>query len=550
MRKRPMTNYTGYGSRSQATPQTEPIPGSNQVPNSAGGYSFAVDDMTRLNRFLILGSTSNTYYTTARKLTRENLDAVERLLKAGRGREVVDTIAKISDEGRAPSNDPALFALARCCAANDVETKRAAYDALPKVARTGTHLLHFMEYEKQFRGRGRMHRRAIRGWYNDKQPSRLAYQVLKYQSRDGWSQRDVLRLARPKPVSPEHNAVYHWVTKGWSNRLDSGEDATPGTVPSEEALSMIWAFERAKHITDPNEIADLIIKYNLPREAVPTESLKSVKVWEALLLDMPLEAMTRNLATMTKHGVLVPMGEMTARVIGRLHNGEAIQKARLHPIKLLAALITYQSGKSVRGDATWTPLPQIIDALNDAFYLSFKYVEPSNKRIVLALDVSGSMDSGVVGGVPGLTPRVGSAAMALVTAATEPNYTIMAFSHQLVPAPISPRQRLDDVLRVVDAIPMGGTDCALPMIWAMDNNIQADAFVVYTDSETWAGFSHPVQALAGYRRKTGIHAKLVVVGMVSSGFTIADPDDAGMLDIVGFDTATPQVLSSFIAGEL
>ncbi len=540
--RKPMTNYTGYGSRSQATPQTEPIPGSNQVPNSAGGYSFAVDDMTRLNRFLILGSASNTYYTTARKLTKENLDAVERLLKAGRGREVVDTIVKISDEGRAPSNDPSIFALARCCAANDVETKRAAYDALPKVARTGTHLLHFMEYVKQFRGRGRMHRRAIRGWYNDKQPSRLAYQVLKYQSRDGWSQRDVLRLARPKPVSPEHNAVYHWVTKGWDGASD--------TVPSEEAMSMIWAFERARHITDPNEIADLIIKYNLPREAVPTESLKSVKVWRALLEDMPLEAMTRNLATMTKHGVLVPMGEMTARVIGRLHNGEAIQKARLHPIKLLAALMTYQSGKSVRGDATWTPLPQITDALNDAFYLSFKYVEPSNKRTLLALDVSGSMGSGVVAGVPGLTPRVGSAAMALVTAATEPTYTIMAFSHQLVPAPISPRQRLDDVLKVIDAIPMGGTDCALPMIWATKNNVQADAFVVYTDQETWAGRVHPVQALAEYRRYTGIPAKLVVVGMVSNGFSIAGDNDPGMLDVVGFDSATPQVLSEFIAGEL
>src|SRR5260221_365534 len=429
--RKSMNNYTGYGSRSQATPQTEPIPGSKQVENSAGGYSFAVDDMTRLNRFLILGSASNTYYTTARKLTKENLDAVERLLKAGRGREVVATIVKISDEGRAPSNDPALFALARCCSANDVETKRAAYDALPKVARTGTHLLHFMEYVKQFRGRGRMHRRAIRGWYNDKQPSRLAYQVLKYQSRDGWSQRDVLRLARPKPASPDHNAIYHWVTKGW------GWVPAPDSVPSEDALGMIWAFERAKHITDPNEIADLIIKYNLPREAVPTESLKSVKVWEALLEDMPLEAMTRNHATMTTHGVLVPMGEMTAQVIARLHNGEAIQKARLHPIKLLAALMTYQSAKSVRGDATWTPLPQIVDAQNDAFYLSFKYVTPSNKRIVLALDVSGSMGSGVVAGVPGLTPRVGSAAMALVTAATEPTYTIMAFSHQLVPAPIS-----------------------------------------------------------------------------------------------------------------
>ncbi len=44
-----------------------------------------------------------------------------------------------------------------------------------------------------------------------------------------------------------------------------------------------------------------------------------------------------------------------------------------------------------------------------------------------------------------------------------------------------------------------------------------------------------MQALRDYRKKTGIAAKLVVVGMVSNGFSIADPDDGGMLDVVGFD---------------
>src|SRR5260221_13885995 len=96
--RKSMNNYTGYGSRSQATPQTEPIPGSKQVENSAGGYSFAVDDITPLNRFLILGSASNPYYTTPRKLTKENLDAVERPLKAGGGMEVGATLGEICDK--------------------------------------------------------------------------------------------------------------------------------------------------------------------------------------------------------------------------------------------------------------------------------------------------------------------------------------------------------------------------------------------------------------------------------------------------------------------
>ena len=69
--------------------------------------------------------------------------------------------------------------------------------------------------------------------------------------------------------------------------------------------------------------------------------------------------------------------------------------------------------------------------------------------------------------------------------------------------------------------------------------------MVLTDSETWAGATHPMQALWRYRQKLEIPAKLVVCGMVANRFTIADPDDAGTLDVVGFDTATPQLLSDF-----
>ncbi len=59
---------------------------------------------------------------------------------------------------------------------------------------------------------------------------------------------------------------------------------------------------------------------------------------------------------------------------------------------------------------------------------------------------------------------------------------------------------------------------------------------------------HPVQALRTYREKTGIAAKLVVVGLVSNGFSIADPEDPGMLDVVGFDTAAPALIADFIRG--
>ena len=146
--------------------------------------------------------------------------------------------------------------------------------------------------------------------------------------------------------------------------------------------------------------------------------------------------------------------------------------------------------------------------------------------------------------------------MALVTAATETSWQIVGFtalgsassSRQaaLTSLPIGPSMRLAQAVAKTANLPFGGTDCALPMLWALGKGIRADAFVVYTDSETWAGSIHPVQALRAYREKTGIAAKLVVVGLVSNGFSIADPSDAGMLDVVGFDTAAPAVIADFV----
>ena len=57
---------------------------------------------------------------------------------------------------------------------------------------------------------------------------------------------------------------------------------------------------------------------------------------------------------------------------------------------------------------------------------------------------------------------------------------------------------------------------------------------------------HPHQALSEYRNASGIAAKEVVVGMTATDFTIADPDDAGMMDVVGFDASAPQIMADFI----
>ena len=103
-------------------------------------------------------------------------------------------------------------------------------------------------------------------------------------------------------------------------------------------------------------------------------------------------------------------------------------------------------------------------------------------------------------------------------------------------------------MKAVSDLPFGGTDCALPMLYARAKELEVDTFVVLTDSESWAGEVHASQALSEYRSASGIDARLVVVAMVANEFSVADPNDPGQLDVVGFDTATPQLISDFARG--
>ena len=97
---------------------------------------------------------------------------------------------------------------------------------------------------------------------------------------------------------------------------------------------------------------------------------------------------------------------------------------------------------------------------------------------------------------------------------------------------------------------MGGTDCAQPMIYALKKKKKVDVFIVYTDCETHSGSIHPSKALQDYREEMKIDAKLIVVAMTSNGFTLADPNDCGMLDIAGFDSSAPSIIREFVLGNI
>ena len=558
-------NYAKLFSR-RVTPQSQPIPGSKQVRNSNSGYSWQVDDWTRLDRFLILGAEGGTYYIGERELVKQNHDALIRCIKAN-GIRVVDRIVEISDAGRAPKNDPAIFALALVVTHGDVPAKAHAFANLNKVCRIGTHLFHFAEYLNAMRGWGRGLRNAVGRWYVDRGANDLAHQAVKYQQRDGWSHADLLRLAHPKAPSVQHDAVFRWMLTGADalgerevKRKVRGEDRMAKYGAVGELPKFIDAFERVKGTTNVIEVVKLIDEFDLPREAIPTQWLNEASVWEALLERMPMTAMIRNLGKMTSLGLLKPFSDAKRLIVRKLRDETALKRARIHPLAVLVAQKIYAQGHGDKGSLKWSPVSAVVDALDEAFYATFQNVEPCGKPVLFALDVSGSMAASMIAGSC-ISAREASAAMALITAATEPEHEIIAFSAPgrsryggmhgggepgITRVGVSPRMRLAEVIKRIEAIPMGGTDCALPMLWAARNKLNVAGFITYTDSETWAGNIHSAQALRQYRCEFVGDAKAVVVGMTSNGFTLADPNDRGMMDVVGFDTSAPAVIADFV----
>ncbi len=540
-------------------PQREPEMGreQDQVKNNAGGYVFPVTPEIQLDRFLILGSEGGSYYASERALTLENAKNALNMVKGEKGIQVVKRVVELA-HGRAPKIGPPLFVLAMAASYGNTDTRTVAFEVLPQVARTASHLFQFIEYVDSMRGWGRALKNGINNWYTSKTPENLAYQVVKYRTRNSWSHRDVLR--KTHPMSYDHNNLFAYLTnKAWTE---------------EDSLSIVKAYEAAKTM-DSKELVEHITKHSLTWEMLPTESLRDMEVWRAMLPDMPATALLRNLGRLTRLELLKPLSDEASQVAAKFSSAEWVKYGRLHPFNILLAYYTYirgqgyQSRNSGRGRSAfsdpygthkpdWEPVQSVVDALETAFNHSFQNVAPTGQKIYVGLDVSGSMRAEIMG-TP-ISAREGAAALALYVAKTEPNFHVAAFSAgtqfstrrfvsrgtAMVPMDFSSKDSLQDILRKTERLPFGGTDCALPMMDALEKKIEVDCFLVLTDSETWAGPIHPFRALEKYRAEMNRPAKLVVVGMTSNEFSIADPSDAGMLDIVGFDAAMPRLISDFI----
>lgn len=510
----------------------------NATINNSGGESMTISIWERLERFLILGSDSNTAYQTAQELTIENSRCVLDCI-AEDGAKAVRMITEISDSGRAARNDAALFALAICAGHKDSSpaTRQEALRALPKVARIGTHLFQFVNYVDKMRGWGRGLRNAVADWYLKMPVDKLALQVVKYVQRtteegvasSSWSHRDLLRLSHPR-AEGIRNEVLRYAVKG--------------TLPetSDNEVRVIIGTELIKAVATAEHAAQIVADYNLPHEVVPKQFANSPEVWRALLPNMGMTALLRTLNRLSSYGVATSNSSETKQIVAKLSDTNLLRKARVHPVAVLNAMRAYQTGTN--RNLTWQPVTQIVATLEEAFYNAFEFVEPTGKNFVLGLDVSGSMTMGSVAGLESLKPYEVTAVMSMVTARREPNYFIMGFSNKFVNLGITASDTLASAMKKTTMSNFGSTNCALAIEWATKNNIPVDAFVIYTDNEHNTG-NNPNTALRNFRQKFGRNTKGIAVATTGSGYSIFDSSNPWALNLAGFDAAGPALIADF-----
>ncbi len=543
-------NYKFYSSRSRAervytqkntaTPQTQPIPGreAEMIQGRSGGWMFKAGTWKLLRRCLLIGTAQSTYYAGKKELTDDFVEVLRNAI-AENPNKVAEEILYASD-GRAINNSAPIFALVLLSMGETPEAKRAFQEIFPQVVRTGSHFYEWLNYTKSLRGFGKVIREVGKTWLSRDDVKGLAYQLLKYQRRNGFSHRDALRLFHVKPPTEDHRQLFEWVVKGW--------EELPAEIPS-PVLAQIWWYEWLKR--NPTQTHEAIAEGHLTHEMAAPVGKMDKQAWQLLFNEMPIGAMLRNLGSLTELGVL--RGDQQAnleRVQAVLNNKQHLRKGRIHPIDVLKALKTYKSGGRLgRSQKTWNPVSQIVDILETALELSFDVVEPTDKVFMHAVDISSSMSYGVVDSV-GLSCCEIATTMALVTAKAEKNYMIRGFSTKFCDLGITAKDSFSSAIAKASDQNFGGTNASVAYDWMIKTKFKADVVCFWTDNESWAGGRHPRQALAEYRQKVNKDIKAVYITLTPYGITLVDPRDPLSWDLAGFDPGVPRLIQMLAAGEL
>lgn len=489
---------------------------------------YFVTPVQILERFMLMGSMKASYQANDKFADYDapTIEAAKSIVSVFPN-ECIAAIEDVVVNKKAPRKPPVILALAAAMSVPSIRTK--AEDLAKKYIFTGTDQFVLVKFLRDLgRGHGRSFKRQASMLYskldklgNDYGRDQLAMNLIKYRNRAGWTHRDLLRVSHFKP-SEKNNDLFRWA-------------ANKGPATHE----LIRAYEAAIQVQNPADAVKLIQEVpNVPWEAFPTEIMGDRDVWENLLPNLGNTAIVRNLGRLSALGIdLKPYEE---KILEACRN--------LHPVASLSAWRVYTNGRGVKGSLVWSADKRIGQVLEHGFYESFGQLKKSDAKVFFGLDISGSMGQ-YASTVPGLNCREVAAAMVMVAMRQQP-YMVYGFSHTLVPLDIRDDWNLDQTMKYLGSMPFGATDCSLPIRHCNQESIRdVDLFAVYTDNDTNQR-SSPSEALTQYRMLHNPNAKLATVALMGGAFSIADPNDPGQMDFIGFDPSVPSVMVSLAEQKL
>lgn len=514
--------------RNQPTPANAPVKGrTDMILAKSGAYTFKTSDKDYVRRCLMLGTTSNSFYYSSEESSKEFILFLMKVVEDSPT--ILEEEILYAAEGRTINQSTPILALV-FLSTGDAVAKAGFKRIFPKVIRTASNLYEFLAYTKKIRGQGRLIGNAINDWLESKSTKDLTYQFLKYRSRNGFSARDVLRLKRPKTTDADRNALYKYLTQG--EHLPEWKD--------NESLKQIYWFEFLK--SNPTKAKEAIEGGNLSHEMVLTVAKMDKPAFEALVPKLPIMAMIRSLGSLTSKKIFDSL-DMQDLVCDKLTNLDELRVKGIHPIQLLKALKTYSKGHGVKGSLVWRPEQRIVSALSKAVGDSFEFLKPTNARIAVFVDRSGSMqsscdDMGVL--------SCFEAGMIIGAAIykTEPRSTLGVFSYEddCCYVSLSKQEAYESFLKVAFG---GGTDVSLPIKKLLKDNHNVDAIVLVTDNESWSG-NHTFQLVAEYRKKINKDVKVIYITLVPNKLSLAEPEDELAFNIAGFDPSIPSLIAKIL----
>lgn len=514
----------------------------------------------RLRTLLIAGREKYAYVSGANnRFTVHETEPIEQCLALDPIR-TIEEIVRVSVEGKAATNDAAIFALAVAAFKDkNTETRKMAWAAFAAVVRTGAHLFEFVHYNQLLNGGkwyiSRAGRLAVSSWYaalrgND--PERpwlpLIHEIMAHRSRSDGGHASVIRLYSPNPVDDEQDVCFGFASNGgivrWSNRSYVNRSDFPLVSEASRATSCIYSLGSSGN--DPESLAELsrvVDRLHLGTHAVQQRSLSNQDILMAMAKNMTVHDLLHLLPNFSSARIFDDPAWLRM-ACDRLDDTDLLHANGVTAMDLFWSNSRYQIGAS--GSLFWTIYDDIVSALSRGFAALARRGQPSTKRVLIGIDVSSASSVYTVGLVT--QSLMASTCLATARYAANPETTNVVLAHNSV-HPCPPLVPEDPMGAIGEAsYDFRVAEMHNVISYAAKNNLSVDTILLLTNGRsTPYPSSHPIaREIRHYRETINRTTQLIVARFDGGPRTMEDVDDPFTFEVSGFNNRTSHVISSLI----